>query len=134
MLLSLISSDTLTYTHARSLSHSPSIYLTLSQTIHHTTPHHTTLSISLTNSRSSLTHIHTLTLEPHSLSIDKTFQFYPLAEIKSKLGHDHIDMLKMDIEGFEWEILENDILKVNNSSNLSLSLSSYLSCTSLRSF
>jgi hypothetical protein len=36
----------------------------------------------------------------------KQFTFMSLAEIKKKLGHDHIDMLKMDVEGFEWDILQ----------------------------
>lgn len=38
------------------------------------------------------------------------FQFYPLGEIMKKLGHDRIDVLKMDIEGFEWGVFEQEIL------------------------
>jgi hypothetical protein len=37
-------------------------------------------------------------------------QFYSLGEIKEKLGHKKIDMLKMDIEGFEWGLLEAEVL------------------------
>lgn len=35
-----------------------------------------------------------------------TFDFNSLDEIRANLGHDHIDILKMDIEGFEWDILD----------------------------
>lgn len=35
------------------------------------------------------------------------FQFYTLGEIKKKLNHTHIDMLKMDIEGSEWDVLKS---------------------------
>lgn len=45
---------------------------------------------------------------------NKTFLFYSLPEIKTKLGHASrhvdVDVLKMDIEGFEWNILESEIV------------------------
>jgi hypothetical protein len=37
-------------------------------------------------------------------------QFYSLKEIKEKLGHKKVHMLKMDIEGFEWDLLKNEII------------------------
>ena len=44
----------------------------------------------------------------HSLTKKQTdlpFAFKRLDTIKAELGHSHIDILKMDIEGFEWDIL-----------------------------
>jgi len=38
-------------------------------------------------------------------------KFYSLGTIKQKLGHHKINMLKIDIEGFEWDILQNEIIK-----------------------
>ena len=38
-------------------------------------------------------------------SVNKEFEFYSLGEIKKKMNHTHIDMLKMDIEGCEWDVL-----------------------------
>jgi len=35
---------------------------------------------------------------------DLTFEFKGLDTIRTELGHSHIDILKMDIEGFEWDI------------------------------
>jgi hypothetical protein len=50
---------------------------------------------------------------------NKTFVFHTLAETKRLLGHEHIDILKMDIEGFEWELLTSEILSQNfNSTDL----------------
>jgi hypothetical protein len=37
-------------------------------------------------------------------------EFYPLREIRRKLGHKRIDVLKMDIEGFEWDMMEREIV------------------------
>ena len=37
--------------------------------------------------------------------------FMPLKDIMSKLGHARLDMLKFDIEGFEWELFEDDLLR-----------------------
>ena len=42
---------------------------------------------------------------------NQTFEFYSLSEIRHKLGHKKIDMFKMDIEGFEWEILKSEIIE-----------------------
>ena len=39
--------------------------------------------------------------------------FMPLAEIKRQLGHKKIDMLKFDIEGFEWQLFEDDLLRTD---------------------
>ena len=47
-------------------------------------------------------------------SADKTFQFYSIHTLKEKLQHDHIDMLKVDIEGFEWDLLVDEILKMDS--------------------
>jgi hypothetical protein len=33
-----------------------------------------------------------------------------LREIKEKLGHPRVHMLKMDIEGYEWNLLESEII------------------------
>jgi len=38
------------------------------------------------------------------------YLFFTLADIQRKLGHKHLHMLKMDIEGFEWSILTEEIL------------------------
>jgi hypothetical protein len=38
-------------------------------------------------------------------------QFKSLSETMELLGHDHISLLKFDIEGFEWGLFENEILK-----------------------
>lgn len=48
-----------------------------------------------------------------SSSKQNNFQFYKLFEIKKMLNHESmpIDILKMDIEGFEWEVLETEIIK-----------------------
>mmetsp|Transcript_107402 Transcript_107402/g.210538 ORF Transcript_107402/g.210538 Transcript_107402/m.210538 type:complete len:314 (+) Transcript_107402:6-947(+) len=42
---------------------------------------------------------------------DTGHEFYSIAEIKEKLGHPKIHMLKMDIEGFEWDLLQNEIVE-----------------------
>lgn len=44
-------------------------------------------------------------------SADKSFKFKPLTVIKKELNHPHVDMLKMDIEGCEWDILQKDIVE-----------------------
>ncbi len=51
-------------------------------------------------------------------SENKTFQFLTLSETKAKLGHAHIHILKMDIEGFEWDILQHNIIDNPNSHDL----------------
>lgn len=38
-------------------------------------------------------------------------QFKSLSETMKLLGHSHISLLKFDIEGFEWGLFENEILK-----------------------
>ena len=42
----------------------------------------------------------------------RQLSFRSLAEVMKDLGHDHIDMLKFDIEGSEWELFENEILQL----------------------
>lgn len=37
---------------------------------------------------------------------DKCGETWTLLEMQQRLGHDRIDILKMDIEGFEWPMLE----------------------------
>lgn len=39
-----------------------------------------------------------------------SFEFYSLKEIKKELGHQYVTVLKMDIEGFEWDILYQEIV------------------------
>ena len=51
-----------------------------------------------------------LDFESHSHSLikrqaDISLSFKRLDTIKAELGHSHVDILKMDIEGFEWDIL-----------------------------
>merc|ERR1719498_2078060 len=43
-----------------------------------------------------------------------SFQFKSLPETMKELGHSHIDLLKFDIEGFEWQLFETQILKNPN--------------------
>jgi hypothetical protein len=38
-------------------------------------------------------------------------EFFSLAEIMHSLDHAHISVLKMDIEGFEWKVMEEEILR-----------------------
>lgn len=40
----------------------------------------------------------------------KKFQFKSLADTMAELGHTYIDLLKFDIEGFEWQLIETEIL------------------------
>lgn len=50
---------------------------------------------------------------------EKAWQYMPnekmvfktLAQTIAELGHTHIDVLKFDIEGFEWQLFENELLK-----------------------
>lgn len=51
---------------------------------------------------------------PRLSSPQRQLEFQPLSTVMEQLGHDTIDLLKFDIEGAEWELLENEIL--NNSS------------------
>lgn len=53
-----------------------------------------------------------------SHSSNKTFVFKSLSETKKLLGHQHVHILKMDIEGFEWDILRQDIINNENSADL----------------
>ena len=42
--------------------------------------------------------------------------FYSIKEIKEKLNHTKLHMLKMDIEGFEWDLIENEIINGDENS------------------
>jgi len=43
-----------------------------------------------------------------------TLQFKSLSETMQELGHSYIDLLKFDIEGFEWKLFESEILPSKN--------------------
>jgi hypothetical protein len=62
-------------------------------------------------------------------SQNKTFEFHSIQESQVLLGHSHIDVLKLDIEGYEWEVLEREILQkkvfsVGNAASVSLETTS----------
>ena len=40
---------------------------------------------------------------------NSTFLFKSLAEVRNELGHPQIDLLKVDIEGFEWDLFETSL-------------------------
>lgn len=42
---------------------------------------------------------------------DKKLQFKTLTDTMKELGHTYVDLLKFDIEGFEWKLFETQILK-----------------------
>lgn len=46
----------------------------------------------------------------YAIKKDSIYAFYTLKEVMEKLGHQQVDVLKMDIEGFEWQILEEEII------------------------
>ena len=48
------------------------------------------------------------TLMPDAQSADKAIEVpaYTVASIMQRLGHDHIDLLKMDIEGAEYDVID----------------------------
>lgn len=48
-------------------------------------------------------------------SANESFIFKSLGKVKRDLGHPRIDLLKMDIEGFEWDLLESSLLDGPNS-------------------
>merc|ERR1712004_367989 len=41
-------------------------------------------------------------------------QFKKLSETMRLLGHDSVDVLKFDIEGFEWKLFESEILGLSS--------------------
>lgn len=43
-----------------------------------------------------------------------SLQFKGLSETMKELGHSHIDLLKFDIEGFEWQLFQSQILTSAN--------------------
>lgn len=43
--------------------------------------------------------------------VNKKLEFYTLGQLKAKLNHTHIDMLKIDIEGCEWDLLYEEIVR-----------------------
>lgn len=47
----------------------------------------------------------------YARNVDSTkLTFFRLAEVKKKLNHERIDMLKIDIEGCEWDLLYDEII------------------------
>lgn len=42
--------------------------------------------------------------------------FKTLSEIRQELGHPHIDIFKFDIEGFEWDMMSDEIIHGDASS------------------
>mmetsp|Transcript_104584 Transcript_104584/g.196915 ORF Transcript_104584/g.196915 Transcript_104584/m.196915 type:complete len:329 (+) Transcript_104584:67-1053(+) len=52
----------------------------------------------------------------------KSMEFKSLAQTMHELSHKHIDLLKFDIEGFEWKLFEDDILHATDA-NLPAQLS-----------
>jgi len=44
------------------------------------------------------------------LQTDASMEFKTLTETMHELGHSHVDLLKFDIEGFEWQLFETEIL------------------------
>jgi hypothetical protein len=46
------------------------------------------------------------------------FVFKSLADARHELGHSQIDMLKVDIEGFEWDLFESSLLAEAGDANL----------------
>lgn len=49
-----------------------------------------------------------------SLTSEKKMQFKTLAETMKDLGHTYIDLLKFDIEGFEWPLFKTELLTIAN--------------------
>lgn len=44
-------------------------------------------------------------------NLDRAMQsFHPLIDIMSMLGHSHLNVLKMDIEGYEWGIFQTELI------------------------
>lgn len=41
---------------------------------------------------------------------DEDFKFHSLRETMKMLGHKRVDIFKFDIEGFEWKLIESEIL------------------------
>lgn len=50
----------------------------------------------------------------HGQEGDKQMQFKSLADTMAQLGHTYVDLLKFDIEGFEWKLFETEILSSKN--------------------
>jgi hypothetical protein len=48
-----------------------------------------------------------INFQGHASALD----FRSLVEAMGALGHDHIDLLKFDIEGFEWEMIQQQLLR-----------------------
>ncbi len=44
----------------------------------------------------------------------QNFQFYTLQEVRKRLGHPKLSLLKFDIEGFEWQLFEVPFLLVSS--------------------
>jgi hypothetical protein len=48
------------------------------------------------------------------LQTDASMEFKTLTETMHELGHSHVDLLKFDIEGFEWQLFQSQILDNTN--------------------
>jgi hypothetical protein len=47
----------------------------------------------------------------HYMNEGSTYRFVPLGRVMANLSHKFIDVLKFDIEGSEWSLLEGEILQ-----------------------
>merc|ERR1719174_520251 len=53
--------------------------------------------------------------ESHYVKTDEAnLKFKTLTETMRELGHTYIDLLKFDIEGFEWQLFQTEILPSKN--------------------
>mmetsp|Transcript_74922 Transcript_74922/g.132513 ORF Transcript_74922/g.132513 Transcript_74922/m.132513 type:complete len:494 (-) Transcript_74922:75-1556(-) len=57
-------------------------------------------------------------VEKRSRDIKHQLQFKSLAETMQELGHTHVDLLKFDIEGYEWQLFQSEILSTNDRTQL----------------
>jgi len=57
-------------------------------------------------------------VEKRSRDMKQQLQFKPLTETMRELGHTHVDLLKFDIEGYEWQLFQSEILSSGDRSQL----------------
>lgn len=48
--------------------------------------------------------------DQHPLNKTAPYQFKKLSQTMQELGHEHVDLLKFDIEGYEWKLFQTEIL------------------------
>lgn len=48
------------------------------------------------------------------LKTDSSLQFKTMSETMKELGHSSVDLLKFDIEGFEWQLFDTELLQSDN--------------------